>query len=382
MEVIVKKQKNKIIKIIIISTIIAIISATILLYIYNVNVRTFIDKYILRKEIFEENLVQIDILERDNSYFFAYDDKILVLTNNILYAYEASGEIGYSINIEIANPIFKSNDKYLCIAEKGGKKVYVINNENILWQRETEYPINNIEINKKGFVSISTIGTSYKIIEVYNNKGEEQIKTYLSNTNVVSMALSEDSKKLAIGEINFSGTLVKSNIKIVDMEIAKQNSQQNSFVNYSLSEGVLLTKLKYVEDILVCMCENAIYKIENQQFNEIVNFNSENILFAEIAENVMLVKKVKSNLLSSEIEIVMIDVKNNKKNTYKLEKEPKSICAYKNLIAANTGSELIIINDLGWLTRKYISTHEINKIILTNSIVGVIYKSRIGIIQL
>lgn len=382
MEVIVKKQKNKIIKIIIISTIIAIISMTILLYIYNANARNFIDKYILRKEISEEKLVQIDISEKDNPYFFAYEDKILVLTNNTLYAYETSGNISYTINIEITIPIFKANDKYLCIAEKGGKKVYVISNENILWQKETEYPINNMEINKKGFVSISTIGTSYKIIEVYNNKGEEQIKTYLSNTNVVSMALSEDTKTLAIGEINFSGTLVKSNIKIVDMESVKQNNQQNSFVNYSLPEGVLLTKIKYVDDILVCMCENAIYKIENQQVNEMVNFSNENILFATIEENVMLVKKVKSNLLSSEIEIVIMDVKNNKKNTYKLEREPKSIYAYKNLIAANTGSELIIINDLGWLTRKYISTHEINNIILTNKIVGVIYKSKIGIIQL
>ena len=284
--------------------------------------------------------------------------------------------------MEITNPIFKSNDKYLCIAEKGGKKIYVITNENIVWQKETEYPINNIEINEKGLVAISTIGTSYKIIEVYNNKGEEQIKTYLSKTNVVSMALSEDSKTLAIGEVNFSGTLVKSNIKIVDIESAKQNSQQSSFVNYSLSEGVLVTKIKYINDILTCMCENAIYKIEDQQFKEVVNFNNENILFAAIDEDVMLVKKIKSSLLSTDIEIVRLDIKNNKRNIYKLEKEPKRIYTYKNLIAVNSGTELVIVNDLGWLIRKYISTHEINNIVLTDKIVGVIYKNKIGIIEL
>ena len=102
MEVIVKKEKNKIIKIIVVLMIIAIISTIILLYIYNENVRIFIDKYILRKEISEENLIQIDISEADNPYFFAYDDKILVLCLQSFREYKLYYKHGnYKSNFQI-----------------------------------------------------------------------------------------------------------------------------------------------------------------------------------------------------------------------------------------------------------------------------------------
>lgn len=377
-----QNSKSKITKIIVFFILVVLVISIILLYVFNVSIRAFMDKYIFRKEISEEDLVQIDISDFENAHFSAYKDKILILAENVLHIYDDSGKEKYTINVEITKPIFKVYDDFLCIAEKEGKKVYLISGENVLWQKETENPINNIEINKKGYVAVCTEGTSYKsIICLYNSDGEEILKTFLSTTNVVSMALSDDNKFLALGEVNFSGSLVKSNIKIVNIEQENQNSQQNNFINYSADEGTLITKVRYIDDILVCMTDKGICKIEDSQIKEIVNYSVENILFATIEDDIKFVKEINSNLLSSEIEIISFNIKDASRNTYKIDKEPKSVFSYKNLIAVNTGTQLIIVNEKGWLSRNFSSNHEINNIVLTDRIVGVIYKNVIGIIK-
>ena len=78
-------------------------------------------------------------IELDNSsniHAFAYSKYLVVLDQNVLNLYDKSGNKEYSLDIEISNPIFESNGDYLCIAEKGGQKLYSISNKNIMWQKE------------------------------------------------------------------------------------------------------------------------------------------------------------------------------------------------------------------------------------------------------
>ena len=52
-----------------------------------------------------------------------------------------------------------------------------------------------------------------------------------------------------------------------------------------------------------------------------------------------------------------------------------------NKIAINFGTELHIINKNGILLRKYISDTEINDIVMTDALVGIVYKDKIQIIN-
>ena len=67
---------------------------------------------------------------------------------------------------------------------------------------------------------------------------------------------------------------------------------------------------------------------------------------------------------------------------YTTEEIAKEIYTYENVIALNFGTDLHIINTNGWLMKKYISKQEINKIVMSNKVVGVIYRDRIEIIDL
>ena len=60
----------------------------------------------------------------------------------------------------------------------------------------------------------------------------------------------------------------------------------------------------------------------------------------------------------------------------------KEIYTYENILALNFGTELHIINTNGWLMKKYISDQEINQVVISNKIVGIIYRDKIEIIDL
>ena len=53
-----------------------------------------------------------------------------------------------------------------------------------------------------------------------------------------------------------------------------------------------------------------------------------------------------------------------------------------NKMALNLGNEVQIVDTNGWLLKKYTSTKQIDKIVLGDSIAGVVYKNKIEIIDL
>ena len=215
-----KLQKKIIFLILIVLLILCAIIFTIL-YNNNDNVRGFFDHYIFRKNITENSLPKIST---ENSYSFAFDNYIVCLENNILTFYNKSANKISSLDIEISNPLFEESNNYLCIAEKNGNKIYLINNKNIVWQKDIEGAIRNITINKHGYVAISIADTTYKTIcKLYDENGTELFTTYLSESYIIDSAISDNSKLLALAEINTSGIAIQSNIKIISIDKAISN---------------------------------------------------------------------------------------------------------------------------------------------------------------
>lgn len=128
--------------------------ALAVLYTNNDSVRNFFDKYIFRKEVNEENVPSIDLENIKESNIYAFKGYIVIVDNNMIKMYNKSGNEEYSLDVQISNPLFEANGDYLCVAEKGGQKLYLINNRNIVWQKDIEGNISSINVNKNGFVSI------------------------------------------------------------------------------------------------------------------------------------------------------------------------------------------------------------------------------------
>ena len=54
----------------------------------------------------------------------------------------------------------------------------------------------------------------------------KNLKTYLSSTIAVDIAISENSQNLSFAEINTSGTIIDSVVKTISVEKAKTHQQK------------------------------------------------------------------------------------------------------------------------------------------------------------
>lgn len=380
-----KLNKRKIIILSIIIIFIILMISFIILYNTVPDFRNWTDKNILNKEVLQNTVATID-LENENSKVCAFNKNIGVLNKNKFKIYNNSGVQDSVLDIEIVNPIFSSSNRFLAIAEKNGKKIYVIEDKKIAWEAEIEGEISQVNINKNGYVSVVITGTSYKtVIDVFDNNGKELFKKFLSNTRLVDVSISNDNKFLAMAEIDTSGTVVQSNIKIISIEKAQTDPINSMIKTYSGNLSDLIIKIKYQNNnTLVCMYDNSIHIISNDKDEELVNYNDKKIIASsiELNNNIVNVIEQSSGLFTADSIVNIVSTDNKSLKTYTTDEVTKDIYTYENIIALNLGSEVEFVNTDAWLVKRYISKQEITNIVVSNSIAGIVCRDKVEIINL
>lgn len=381
-----KLNKKKIAKLIVVIICIALIVSSIIFYIKNEKFRELLDRYVFRKEVYENNLPNIEIDSNKNISTFAYNKYISVLEENKLKIYNKTGREEIALDVEISTPIFEANGEYLGIAEKNGQKLYLVNNKNIVWQKDVEGKISQINVNKNGYMSIVISGTSHKaVIKVFDQNGNELFTYYLSTTSVIDTDISGDNKFLAMAEVNFSGIVPQSGIKIISIEEAKSNSPEAIKYTYLSNANDLIINIKYQnKNELVCMYDEHIDVFKEGKNTELINLKDDDALFADVnlSSKIVKVTKKSTGLFSAEAELQIINSNTKDSNFYAIESVPKSVLVQDNMIAINLGTKAIFINSNGWLVKKYQSSQEIQQILLCNDVAGVVSKNRIEVISL
>jgi hypothetical protein len=204
-------------------------------------------------------------------------------------------------------------------------------------------------------------------------------KVYLGKTIAIDADISLDNMYLAFAEINTSGTAIQSTIKIVSI-------QKNEIINtFSAESGSLVTDIKYQDgNRLICMYDDSIHEIKNEQDEEIVKLSEDGnkITFGGInLTNYTFRILENSSLLNTESSVEITNVASKKTSTYTLKGATKEVNSYNSIIAINLGSEVHFISTNGWLLKKYTSNQEINKIVLNNNFAGIVYRSKIEIVD-
>lgn len=381
-------NKKKVIFSIIILIIIIVLVIVSSLYITNTSFRETMDKYVFRKSITENNLDYIEIDTENSPNIFAYDKYIVTLEKNTLTQYSQSGKKEGSLEIQVSDPIFDAEGKYLVVAEKNKQKIYLIYNDNIVWEKDIEGNISKINVNKNGYTSVIISGTTYKsVIAVYDKEGKELFKTYLSSTVAVDSSISEDNKYMSFGEVNTSGTLMQSSIKTVSIEKAKQTPSDSIINTYDAEQNDLIINIQYQDkNRLICMYNSSIHIIKDGKDEVLVSLNEKdnNITFSdiELSSNAYRIIEKSAGLFKSNSTVEIYNTTSKKQNIYNFNGVAKKVYSYGNIIAIDLGSEVLFINMNGWLIKKYNSAQDIKNIVLTDNLAGIVYRDKIEFISL
>lgn len=382
-----KKINNNKIKIIVTAVIATIIVLMIILYSTVTPVRKFFDKYIFRKIVSEEKLVSIQLDYDSNVNIIGYNKYICVLAENKLKQYQSSGNLANEIKLEVSNPIYNVNNRYLVIAEKGSSKFYLVADNKISWEKDVDGNISKVDVNRNGYVTVILTGTAYKsVIVTYDAKGNELFKTFISRNMALDATVSSDNQSMAFAEIDTSGTQIQTTIKIISIEKAKANEDYITFT-YSAPSNSLITNIEYQnKNKLICIYDDSIHVIENNQDQEIIKLQEDDkkINQADIRLTNYVYRTVEKStgLFQADTAIEMMNIDSKKETVYTVEGVVKNIYCYDNILAVSLGQEVEFFNTSGWLIKKYSSSQDVQGIVITNGVAGIVYRDKLEFINL
>ena len=381
-------NKKKMIIAISIGIILLVIGITMLVYYSSSEARNFLDQYLFRKNVTQEKLNSIELNYNSNVNVFAYNKYICVLAENKLIEYDSSGNLEKEIDLEISDPVYNINNKYLAISERNGSKINLISGSEILWSKDVDGQISKIKVNNNGYVALIITGTSYKsVIALYDNNGNELFKTYLSTSTAIDVDITENNQYMAFAEVNTTGTTIQSNVKIVSIEKAKETPTDSIIYTNEAETNKLILGIKYQgNDKLVCMFDEEITVLQNENSTYVMNLNEEgkNINFANVNldKNIYRTVEETEGLFNTNTVLEIKNIDNDKMVVYTVEGAVKYVYSYDNVIAVNLGQEIEFINTSGWLLKRYYSTQEVQNIVIGNNIAGIVYQDKVEIINL
>ena len=381
-------RKGKVLKITILIIVLLIflsIIACIIVYYNNIKFRQWIDNNVWKKEVTEKQAKSIELDGDDNTQVYAYEKYICVFRKKNLEFYNKVGTQVGKLELDINEAVFTTTGRYMAISEKDGSKFYLICGKEKLFESEIEGNINQINVSNSGYVSIVISNTSYKsVVDVFDKTGNEIFKTNLVTARVVDVSMSQDSKYLAIAEIDLSGIIIQSSIQVVSMELTKTNPNEAIVYKYDAPTDKMIMNIEYQEqNKLICMYSDGIESLEEKNSTNLVNFEDKQLSFMtiELSNRIAIIEEISTGEYTADTNVKIINPTTKTEKQYITENITKTIKTSDNKMAINFGTELHIINKNGILLRKYISDTEINDIVMTDALVGIVYKDKIQIIN-
>lgn len=376
-----KKKKFLIIGIVIIIIIIIIL---ISLYISQKEFRDWIDANILGKNVTQDDVPTIKLNTDKTNQIYVYGRYLAILNDRKITLYNNYGQEVSTIEVNINTAIFNSKDRYLVVAEENGKEACLIYDQNYLWSNTIEGEILQVTVNKNGYVAIIYEDSTYKsIIKVYDFSGKVIFTSYFADTRIIDATISKDNKYVAIGELDTSGAVVQSNIKIIPIENAQNDPENAISYTYNADSGKMIINIEYQDsNKIVCMYDDSISILENEQNTELITVNDENTFMAINFSNHIMYTEEDNSLFSSTTNIKIVNTNNNKTITYTIEETPKEIYENEDIICINLGTEIYFINTSGWLIKNYSDRQEITNVTFSNELAGIVYKDEVIIIDL
>ena len=381
-----KINAKKIVISIIISILVVAIIVVVALYITNSEFRNWIDIQIFRKEISQDKVATIELEEDQTSNIYAFNKYIGILNKNKFYFYGTSGTEEANLDIQITNPTFASSNRFLVIGESNGQKIYLIEDREIAWESEIEGNISQVYVNENGYVAVVISGTSYKsVVQIFDPEGNVLFKKYLSSTITVDVAISNDNKYLAIAEVNTSGTIIQSNIRIISIEKARTDPTNSEEKTYNSEQNKLIVNIEYQDkDRILCMYTDTINIIENEQESVLFENKDKKITAQSIKldNNFVTIQEESSGIFSVNSVANIMDIDSRDTKNYTVDTSVKEIYTNGNVIALNLGTEVEFINTGGWLVKRYVASQEVTNVTMSDNIAGIIYRDKIDIINL
>ena len=340
-----------------------------------------IEQYIMSKQW--QFVDSIATIQADNINQIATGKNLVTLTKNSVDFYKDMDKPINTISVVTSEIITSVANEYTVIADKVSGNVYMIKENQKVWESKVKGTIFDIVVNKNGYVAITYSQVGYKsTIKVLKPNGEELFTTFLGSTYAIDIDIADNNKRLAIAEVNTEGIKLESNIKIV--EISNTTDIKATTV-YTAADSLILDIEYTTDNNLYILKDNGIVSIDKDNaIKNILEYTHSEIAYSTIenSENAVAVRKAAVGIFGSESILEIYDEKGKKE--YALNTTPQDICVQGKTIALNMGNEVIFVGTNGKLIKRYKLGNQLKDIMLYDNgeMAALVFRDKIELVRI
>ena len=293
-------------------------------------------------------------------------------------------KIGAKINTvsSISNTHMLDRDgEYSVIVANDLNTIYLYKNDNQISNFTIDYEIKSVSVNSNGYIAVIFIQNGYKSgVKVFSPSGNEQLTTYLANTNAIDCVISNDNKSLYIAEVDMSGIKIKSNIKIVDLSNVKKSSEkEDNMASCELEKDGLVFDIRESSKGLYISSTNGIYELDGLNvIKKICSYNEENVLYTSINGKYPIV--IERNKAGD----MLLRIYKDQIIERVLDNVPQGIAVGNKRICLNMGDCIEVINEKGKMISKIDLSNKVVKMLIyrNGKNLAVVFRDKIEIFSI
>jgi hypothetical protein len=305
----------------------------------------------------EKLISEVEYDSKEHPAFAVYKNSIIKCTKDNIMCMNKKGEVLWTKSVTVSNPLIRVAGTNLLIADLNGRYFYVINGKEIKWDHQVDSNIVSADINEKGYITIVKEMKGYKgAIEVYDPQGNWVFTSAKGESFIVSAKVLPSCDKVVANMLDTSGVNADTKFEIINMAGKTVSSIVNNNAIFPSMWTMSGDNVMAVSDTGAVLFNEDKKTKWKQTYKKVYSSNTthnKNTILA-VWENAG-----KGTFDANQTDIVVINTKGEIESKFPVEGEVLSIEIYGNILALNTGREILFTNFKGKLMEKYSSKIDI-----------------------
>lgn len=257
---------------------------------------------------------------------------IVVAKSNYLAVFNDNGTTVWDTQTSVIEPILRTEGEYILLAEKGGNRVCLYQDEHLLFSVDSPNEILTAGMSANGDIVLVTKKEFYKNAVLVYNKNGEQVFSWSSGTDTIIHAdISASTRRIAVSLIN-TDERVKSYVMLFDI------NKSEAYHTVEFTESVVFN-VRFIGEVLNLTSDNRLTGIKVNGDVEWDKIYEDSILVLSSSDtdgNKAIISE-NANLP----QLTVYEPNGKKKHTVKLDSLPDYLDIRKNKILYN--SERIVV---------------------------------------
>ncbi len=289
---------------------------------------------------FTSQISGISVLENN---FNDIDKGLIYVSDTSIVCLNHDGEILFSEQHNFTNPLIKSSKLYSIAFNEGGSNFRILSEKGEVHRGTQGTAITDCDINDSGTYCVISDQTGYlSNLSVYDRNNEFLYSYYFNDFYAVSVSVSSDGSKAAVGAVNSVDGRLVSKVYLLDFSSTTPANvyTYNDQIVYEV-KFIEEEKFAVVTDSLVSVIDSSNGKESAYSFNKRV-LTAYNISYKE---NIVLSLSRSDD--GRECSVVSLDTKGNETGSFQTNLKISSLDVKNDRIAVLSSNSLCVFNSYG-----------------------------------